>query len=339
MKRVLYGHLAGMLFVSAVLLVLLFSFNGSQPKSAEDSSADFAVPGIELTDPFQKSLLYDAANLFHPGEAARIDSLISLLIKSREAQVRRNLESQSEEHLSWDRLVQIFGMYFKFLFVFITVLGLTYYGVQTLGLFLFVYRKKRPVQRSRAKRILKVIGSSLLYFILFSPSYVIAYSIRTEFGTDSLPFMILLGLVSNGLLVTYANKFYHLLLSESRKGYVETARVKGLQDDFSLITSSQLIKLRKQFQGHILEPIFRNARYQYLLTIKEQAAFLVTGLVIVEMALNIHGFFCYEMLRQMLYRNYDVVIVFFLGIYYTVKLTEMAADFLYHRESRRYENA
>jgi len=58
--------------------------------------------------------------------------------------------------------------------------------------------------------------------VLFSPAYVIAYAIRTEFNTDTIIFMALLGVVSNGLLVTYANKFYAFLVAESRKGYVET---------------------------------------------------------------------------------------------------------------------
>ena len=56
--------------------------------------------------------------------------------------------------------------------------------------------------------------------------------------------------------------------------------------------------------------------------------FLITGLIIIEMALNIHGYLNYKMLRQMLYKNYDVVIVIILSIFYTVKITEMLTDFL-----------
>jgi ABC-type dipeptide/oligopeptide/nickel transport system permease component len=86
--------------------------------------------------------------------------------------------------------------------------------------------------------------------------------------------------------------------------------------------------------GHI----FRNARFQYLSTIKEQASFLITGMIITEMALNLHGYLNYELLRQMLYGNLDIVVVMLLGIFYTVKGTEIFTDYLVHREELKYEN-
>ena len=78
----------------------------------------------------------------------------------------------------------------------------------------------------------KAMGRGLLYLILFSPAYVIAYSIKPSFNADSLLFMVVLGVLSNGLLITYANKFFTFLVSEGRRGYVNTARVKGLNDTY-----------------------------------------------------------------------------------------------------------
>jgi hypothetical protein len=192
-------------------------------------------------------------------------------------------------------------------------------------------------------RLLWAPVAAIAHLVLFSPAYVIAYSIRTEFSTDTLPFMILLGVVSNGLLVTYANKFYTFLVAESRKGYVETALAKNLHGSYDRhapdgISLRAILRPGKRFGGHVFEHIFRNARYQYLATIKEQASFLITGLIIIEMALNIHGHLSYEMLRQMLYRNYAIVIAIVLGIFYAVKLTEIVTDWLVHRESLRYAN-
>ena len=46
----------------------------------------------------------------------------------------------------------------------------------------------------------------------------------------------------------------------------------------------------------------------------------------------------YEMLRQLLYRNYAIVAVIILLIFYTVKMTDVFADVLIHREKRKYEN-
>jgi len=56
------------------------------------------------------------------------------------------------------------------------------------------------------------------------------------------------------------------------------------------------------------------------------------------MALNIHGYLSYEMLQQILYRNYSIVAVIVLGIFYVVKGTEILVDILIHKESLRYEN-
>jgi hypothetical protein len=40
----------------------------------------------------------------------------------------------------------------------------------------------------------------------------------------------------------------------------------------------------------------------------------------------------------MLYGNLDIVIVMLLGIFYTVKATEIGTDFLVYKEGKRYEN-
>ena len=56
------------------------------------------------------------------------------------------------------------------------------------------------------------------------------------------------------------------------------------------------------------------------------------------MALNLHGYLSYEMLRQLLYKNYDIVIVIILAIFITVKATEIFVDFLIEREMQKYEN-
>jgi hypothetical protein len=124
---------------------------------------------------------------------------------------------------------------------------------------------------------------------------------------------------------------------------VQTAAVKGLNNDYSQkapdgISYRDIFRLRKFFPGHVFQHIFLNARYQYLSTIKEQASFLITGLVIIEMALNIHGHLCYEMLQNILYRQFDVVLAIILGIFWVVKATEIAADYWQQMETRKYEN-
>ena len=187
-------------------------------------------------------------------------------------------------------------------------------------------------------------AKGLVYLVLFSPAYVIAYSFKGTFDTDSSLFMIVLGVVSNGLLITYANKFFTLLVHEGRKGYVETALVKNLGASFSFrrpdgIRLRSVFALHKRFPGHILNHIYINARHQYIPTMKEHASFLITGLIIIEMALNIQGHLSYELLQQVLYRHYDVAIVIIVGIFLVVKATEILVDAWYHIESRRFDNA
>jgi len=240
---------------------------------------------------------------------------------------------------------------------------LTYYGVQTIGIYRFVRHQQNSFaidseknftpgafRKSPGKGLVKLSAAlarkcAAFFFsmISFAPAYVIAYSIRTEFNTDMLIFVVILAVLTNGLLIMYANRFFSLLISESRKGYVETAVVKNLNTSYKAgakdgITMENIFKPVKRFKGHIFEHIFFNARVQYISTLKEQAAFLITGLIIIEMALNIHGHLSYEMLRQLLQKNYDIVVLIFLGFFYTVKFTEIFTDYLAHRTAKKYSN-
>jgi len=54
------------------------------------------------------------------------------------------------------------------------------------------------------------------------------------------------------------------------------------------------------------------------------------------MALNIQGHFCYELLQQILYRQYDIAAFIIFGIFLTVKVTEIAIDVWEHKEKRKY---
>ena len=359
MKTKLLEHISGILFVSLILFIALYFFNYQR---AHDNSlqgtrleAFVSAPISNINDPFQRALLKDIMNIFYPGQAEQNTATVKELLRIKDDQFNRKLQnSHLQEHLTFGKLSSISGMMLKFLIIYIIVMLLTYYGVQTMAIWRFVSKRqqiynhtrpgnKKSFSRGHFKRAALSLLNGLALFILFCPAYVIAYSIRTEFNTDSSFFMVLLALISNGLLVTYSNKFHAFLVAESRKGYVETAQVKNLHSSYAFdrpdgISISSILHPVKKFKGHVFEHIFRNARFQYFSTIKEQASFLITGLVIIEMALNIQGYLNYEMLQQILYKNYDIVIIIILGIFYIVKLTEIFTDVLLHRESLRYEN-
>ena len=355
MKSKLFEHSLGIVLITLLMVGVLFYFenntDGVRLRKNAKINHLLDVPLVNINDPFEQALLADCMDLFYPGQHDSNTVLVAELIRIKQDAFNKSMQSSYRtKRLNIATLVEIALMYFKFLFIYLIVMALTYYGVQTLGSLRFILKQQRLQNELLGRRqpplIIRAVRSAVktvAYAVLFSPAYVIAYSIRTEFNTDSAFFMILLGIISNGLLVMYSNKFYAFLVAESRKGYVENALVKNLRSDYSLsgpegISLGSVFKPVKRFSGHVFDHIFSNARFQYLSTIKEQASFLITGLIIIEMALNIHGHLTYELLRQMLYKNYPLVITIILFIFYTVKITEIITDLLVQRESRRYEN-
>lgn len=75
-----------------------------------------------------------------------------------------------------------------------------------------------------------------------------------------------------------------------------------------------------------------NARLDYGPTAREQAAFTVTCLIILEMALNIQGRFGYELLRQVLFRNLPDVLIMMASLFLLVRATEWVVDVQRYRK-------
>ncbi|MBD3418946.1 MAG: hypothetical protein GF398_02390 [Chitinivibrionales bacterium] len=351
MKSRLLEHVLSTVIVTVLLIgVLVISGNRREQQKAEALASIkpyINSPEIDLNSPFGKALFKETLNIYFAGQADSAQAVYNAVMAYKDRQFGAMIQSAHvQDELDSAKLKELAGMYVKFVLVYLLVMALAYYGVQTLGTWQFVRRKTRAEKKGQSSPFTTIAGrlsSVAASFILFSPAYVIAYSIRTEFRTDTTIFLVLLALISNGLLITYAHKFYSFLKSESRKGYVYTALVKNLAGTYNPtskdgIRLSAILRPAKKFDGHVLGHIYENARHQYLSTIKEQASFLITGLIIIEMALNIHGHLSYEMLRQILYKNYDIVIAIILGIFYTVKATEIFADAMIHRELRKYAN-
>jgi hypothetical protein len=370
MKSNLVEHGLSILLVTVTftVLILFIQKNNREVEPASDGRVqEFVRLGfIDFGDPLDRELFKETLDIFYPDSLARNDSLLQAIVNFRRQQFTNELYKTGAEHrgLSWTKARQLAAMYLQFIVIYIIVMALSYYGAQTLGIARFILMKQNRssylaelVAAVRSKRentsiriylrpivlFLKAFAKGAAYFVLFAPAYVIAYSIKTEFQTDSYFFMILLGVVSNGLLVNYANRFYTFLVSESRKGYVETAVVKSLNNSYSWksadgIALKSVLKLRKKFPSHVFQHIYLNARHQFRPTLKQYAAFLITGLVIIEMALNIQGHLSYEMLKNILYKQYDVAMSIVLGIFLLVKATEIAVDVWAMREGRRYEN-
>lgn len=370
MRRKILEHIGSLAFVAVVFSLLLFFLKHHEAAESEARVRQVApylnIPGVDFADPRDRTLFAETLNLFRPDLPSANDSLVQAIEAYRQSQFTDpSLKTGSGQRgLTWHVAGRLATMYLQFILVYVVVLALTFYGAQTLGIFRFVRMKqgrgsyvdeflhamrrtrdggKRPVSMGKAAfLLLKALLKGIAFAVLFSPAYVIGYSFKTSFETDSLLFMVLLGVVSNGLLINYANKFYTLLAAENRKGYVETALVKNLDGDYrwegSGISYRSVFRLPRHFPGHVLQHVYLNARQQYFPTLKEQASFLITGLIIIEMALNIQGHLCYELLQNILYRQYDVALTIIFGVFLLVKVTDLLVDVRQHREGLRYAN-
>ena len=375
MKKQLLDHAFSILFVTLIFLILLIvNFNGeSFNQQQNDASAELysRLQDIDFGNPLHKALFKETLDLFYPNKLARNDSLLQTIESNRLEKFTNQVYKTGgvEKGFSWAVFFEIGGMYIDFIFIYIIVMAMSYYAAQTLAIFIFVRRKQQADSylamfikqaetiaeekqdlHSTMKNIgqcvvllLKAIFKGLVYLVLFSPAYIIAYSLKSTFETGGYVFMIGLGIISNGLLINYAYKFYTFLLNESRKGYVQTAIVKGLNNSYEWNTSDgislmSMLKLRKSFDSHVFQHIYSNARYQYIPTMKQYASFLITGLIIIEMALNIQGHLCYELLQDILYRRYNTALTIIFGIFIVVKATEILVDYWFFKESEKYEN-
>jgi len=344
----------GLLFAVCSIILTPGSSRIDPPKVLQ-SFVD--LPYLNLDDPLHFALLTDALAL----DKTSADSLFHAYVQWKESLTLQAMQERNRQSLwDWVILRRLFGMSLQFAVVYFIVLGISYFGARALGTYQFCASKsgkagpfwqfKNDVKTRPGKnrqelgryvmRLLKhgamMTGMIFAFLVVFSPAYVPAYALKSYINTDSVLLMVLLAVGTNGLLVAYAQKYRSLLSLESRKGYVETAMVKGLSSDFR-VPWTRII--RGQFDGHVLQHIVANADYQYWTTFKEQASFIVTGLVIIEMALNMQGRLCYEMLQHMLYRNIDIVFAIMMGLFLLIKLTEAAVDAWTIQLGRKYDNA
>jgi len=372
MYKTLYNHLISIVFVGLLFIIIHLLF---PTETLDDKYSDLSMiqtytelSFIDLNSPEDRQLLREALEIYDPLNTSSHDSLITEIEQYLTNQMRASAGSRElSQGIDGDKLVSILFMLIKFATIYILVLLITYYGVETFAVYRFVRDKYRLsflkslsilVQKltnanefkSKGAYLIKMIGKTvrivlkaLMTMILFAPAYVIAYSFKTRFDTESIILMIILGVISNGLLITYSQKYYTFLLSESRKGYVQTAIVKNLDAGFVFdkkngISLSSIFRFNKIFPGHILDQIYENVRFQYLTTLKEQASFLITGLIIIEMALNIQGHLCYELMQNILYKNLSVVLVILFGIFLIVKMTQIVIDIILLRHHARIGN-
>jgi len=268
------NHLISFVLVSALLIYLFFYFDNIHEESSKIyneqvkqwANLDF----LNFEDPFQRNLIEDVLNIYQPEQALKNAELIKQVKNFQKEQIVKIVsDSFLNEPFSYEQFLVLLAMYSKFIMVYLITLVLTWYGVQTLGIYRFIkFRQNRKTYLEELTELLKLknfqnkqpfknlllpviilitkaVLKAIAYMILFSPAYVLAYSFRTKFDTDMLAFMILLSVISNAVLITYTHKFYTFLVSESRKGYAETARVKNMYNSYK--SNEEGISLKKIF--------------------------------------------------------------------------------------------
>jgi len=195
----------------------------------------------QTNDRFQQALLKDAVNIFFPGRYDHNAALVSEALLNSERRLSRELQTAYlTERLNGDKLAQLAGMYAKFLFVYILVMLLTYYGVQTLGRGCLSAGEGRRCSPAGPPGLRGRQREPAVLWLPWSFLAGICHRLLDAHGphTDTVFFMTILGVISNGLLIVYATKFQAFLEAESRKGYVETAMVKNLHDSYGRATAA-----------------------------------------------------------------------------------------------------
>jgi len=366
MKSKLIAHISSIFVVSGMLIMLIFYFNNQTRQRPEDRGG--WLKSMDVSNPEKRAILKEALDLFEPERAH--EALIEELLHQNERQVEGKIGAHGPRR-SFNRkeFYSLLGPFFQFSLIFLLTMVISWYGALTLGSLKFIWRKQghgsfmlegaayikkhyRPLKSIRSiyqnyrQGLLWLaigLGKGLGYLLLFSPAYVLAYSFRTRFDSDMSLMMVALGVVSNGALITYTYKFYLFLKTESKKGYVETAIVKNMHASYAFNKRNGLfirdvLRWHKRFPDHLFGAIYKNALMQFLPTLKEQASFLISGLIIIEMALNIQGHISYELLQQILYKNYAIAAAIVLGIFLLVKTTELAVDILIWMKEKKYSN-
>ncbi|MCB0834201.1 MAG: hypothetical protein KDC45_12120 [Bacteroidetes bacterium] len=360
LRRPWLHHVFSLSIIAVLFFVLGVLLSSDQTPPRVPGTLQPYLSSIDLSDPIQRAVLEDLLAEVQGDSAA--EAFGAQLNSYRNDVQQFAVTSRNREDV-WTlfHLLEVGRMIWIFGWSYLLVLALIHYGVETLAIYRFIrldrkffladyidHIKHLPASSEWIPWARGVVGFPLMkllrgvcYVLLYSPAYVAAYALKGQVDTASFVLYLLLGTLTNGVLLIYTEKYFGLLVSESRKGYVDTARVKGLTHDRTVGVSfrwSEVFSMRKKFEAHTLGHLIPNVRNQYGSTFKEQASFLMTGLILVEMALNIQGRLGYEMLKQITYHNFDFVLLILFFLFFIVKLTQLITDSLANRRRMLYEN-
>ncbi len=129
MSRRLWEHIVAVLLIS-VFFIMLVSYFQSQPKDdfKEDPQLEewLQLNFLELDNPLHREVLKETLQRFEPDTSP--DELLSELDAYRSAQISAaTRQVRQSEGLTAGRIPDLIDMYWKFIFVYLLVMTLTYY--------------------------------------------------------------------------------------------------------------------------------------------------------------------------------------------------------------------
>ncbi len=364
-KNEIRRHFVNLAIFLAIFFALIYAVktNKSEPVYASIEKL-FAETGLSPTDELDRAVFRDVvSNFYEKSKAEKIlsdfDAYLTEVATKREYKTGNDVRN-----LDFAFAFQLTLKGLKFFGYFAVIGFLLFYLSESFGLLKLKLKalrkdkihqelvlrlktlKNRAAPRKKERKQILGLTLALLvktaaYFVLFSPVYLVAYVFKFNYENVTFIAYVFLAAFTNGTLAASVNKFYRLLESEKSKGYVETAKIKGLKAGFGKndgVTLARIFAPQKYFGEHILKIIYENAHRQFIASFKEIARFLITGMIIIELSLNMQNGIFYEMLQSLMNREFDVALFIFALVFTVIKLSETATEFVYCKINRRYEN-
>jgi len=367
-KSKIIRHLAGLLIFGSLLLIV--SFSNTNKRNITDRYSEvisiFFDSGLDINSSYDRELFEDAVTNFFSVNKKKSGSLITKLNEFIEKKfTEKELKTGSvKKTLSVEVISEIFRKFLKFILFFAIVEFLIFYLAERLASLKFYLefngmnkfyrligkffneRKKQyyPDKLNYKQAFLLFIGALIrftAYLVLFSPVYVVAYILKFNSENVTFIWIIIFGVFTNGVLITAINRFFQLLNSEKKRGYVETLRVKNMpmfSENNSREMLTSLIKIKITFGETIFSQIFESAHLQFVGSFKQISRFVITGLIIIGMALNIQSGLFYEMLQSFLSKEIDILFFILFLIFFSVKLVDVFIDLYSLKLESKYDN-
>jgi hypothetical protein len=367
-KYEIKSHLISLAVFAVIFLLLIFVSEKSKEQNPySEIKKLLAIAELNEGNELDEAVFTDGIRAYYNSSPEKADSILNeynayknYLLTSRESKANTDVRT-----LSTEVALKLTGKALVFLFYFTVIALLLFYLSESFALLKFklemqkvnkinkdIYElirehkeERRAIRSFPLKKMLMLIfaafGKVAAYLILFSPVYLVGYVFKFNYENITFIAYVLLAVFTNGVLVTSTNKFYRLLESEKTKGYVETAKIKGVKAGFGKRDGVSLLRIFlpvKYFGEHILTPIYKTAHLQYLSEFKEIARFQITGMIIVELALNFQNGIFYELLQSLLRKEYGILFFSLLLVFIVVKLVDIVSDYFFIKENRKYEN-